>query len=186
MNGTPSPEYLAAYGNAFACAVSSWSESGNPVPTFYNTAQTYAFVCPDGLVFYYTVAGGLFPALSQAEANAAALSYAELLAGQHAICLSGIPTAATMGVPYSAVIEATGESLAVAPTADTWSFVGGMLPPGLTLAHGAFINGQAMITGGQCPLTGTPTLAGNYSFTLRVTDPDGDSMQKTFNILVAI
>lgn len=181
MNTAPSAEYLAAYRNAFACATSSWK----PEATFYNTPQTFGFICSDGLVFYYTVAAGLFPALSQAEADAAALSYAEQLAGQHAICLSGITATANVGVAYLSVIEATGEALAVAPAFDTWTLIDGMLPPGLTLAKGGFINGQAQITGGLCPITGTPTIAGAYSFTIRVTDPEGDSMQKTFYITVS-
>ena len=184
MNRAPSPQQVTANANAFACAVSGWTQQGHPVPTFYNTPQTYTFLCDDGLPFYYTVAAGLFPALSQAEANAQALSYAEQLAGQHAICLSGIETMATLGVPYSSTIEATGESLAVFPAYDTWVLVNGMLPPGLTLAQGRFINGQAQITGGMCPITGTPTIAGSYAFVIRVTDPVGDSMQKTFNISV--
>lgn len=182
----PSPQLLQANANAFACAASSWkTPSGTPVAVVYNTPQTFQFTCPDGLPFFYTVAAGLFPALNQASANAQALSYAELLAGEHAICLSGVNQNAQVGVPYSSVIQATGESLAQFPAADTWALVSGMVPPGLTLDNGGFINGQAQITGGVCPLTGTPTVAGTYSFMLRVTDPVGDTMQKLFTIVVS-
>ena len=185
MNNAPTTQYLTAFSKAFACAVSGWKDpSGNPVPVIYNTAQTYAFMCPDGLVFYYTVAGGLFASTNQANANAQALAYAELLAGEHAICLSSPNPTANVSVPYLSFIQATGEALAKSPATDSWVIVSGMVPPGLTLNHGGFINGQAQITGGMCPITGTPTLAGSYSFMLRVTDPDGDSMQKLFTITV--
>ena len=182
MSQALTPQQITAYQNAFACAVASWK----PETTFYNTTQTYGLMCPDGLMFFYTVAAGLFPATSQAEANAIALSYAEAQAGKHAICISGVNPNATVGVFYDSVIQATGESLAQYPATDVWSLVAGAVPPGLTLANGGFINGQAKLTGGLCPLSGTPTVAGNYSFTLRVTDPVQDSMQKTFNISVAI
>jgi hypothetical protein len=54
----------------------------------------------------------------------------------------------------------------------SWSQVSGQLPPGLTL--------QA--SPGR--VRGTPTTAGDYSFTLRVTDSAGSTAERTFSIHV--
>jgi hypothetical protein len=69
------------------------------------------------------------------------------------MCPSGT---ALVGVPYSSGLVATG---GVAPY--TYSIIGGSLPPGLTLnpANGV--------------ISGTPTLAGSYSFTAQVVDSSG-------------
>jgi hypothetical protein len=179
---TITPEYLQAYRNALTCATATVQPAQI---VFYNRVVSAAFNCPDGLTFYFTVAAATFSAGSQAEADAIALSFAEQMAVHHAVCLSSIPNTASVGVPYSAVIVASGNFLAVAPDADTWQLVNGMLPPGLLLANGRFIGGKALIVGGQCPVSGTPVLVGTYMFTLKVTDPAGDFMQKTFTITVS-
>ncbi len=49
----------------------------------------------------------------------------------------------------------------------TWSLVGGELPPGLTLSESP----------GR--ITGTPTTAGTYTFTVRVTDERGATAERT-------
>jgi hypothetical protein len=51
----------------------------------------------------------------------------------------------------------------------TWTLVGGALPPGLTL----FPNGQ---------LYGTPTATGSFSFTVKVTDPSGQTATQAFSL----
>jgi hypothetical protein len=55
----------------------------------------------------------------------------------------------------------------------TWSLVGGALPPGLEL--------QA--SPGR--ITGTPTTAGTFTFTVRVTDERGAFAERTFSITVS-
>jgi len=60
--------------------------------------------------------------------------------------------AATVGTAYSQTLSATGGT-----TPYTWSRSSGILPPGLTLSSGGV-------------LSGTPTTAGTYSFTIEVTD----------------
>ena len=174
-------QYLQAYSNAFACAVATWQPAA---PVFYNGVQSALVFCPDGSPFYFTVSAGLFPALTQEEADDIAQSYAFEQAEIHAICLSSIPSTAVLGVFYSATIVATGTSLAVAPASDVWALVAGALPPGLTLNNGGFISGMARITGGRCPVIGVPAATGVYSFTIRVMDPVGDLMQKTYTITV--
>ena len=185
MSQTLTPQYLTAYGNALACAVSSWVlPNGQAQQVFYNTIQTAATNCPDGLSFYFTVPAGKFPALSQAEADAIAFSYAQQQAIDHIICLGSIASTGIVGVPYSDTIVADGISLAMPPQFDTWTLVAGALPPGLTLDNGGFSGGMAQITGGRCPINGTPTSDGIYTFTIRVTDPSGDMMQKTYTITI--
>jgi hypothetical protein len=60
--------------------------------------------------------------------------------------------AATVGTAYSQTLAATGGT-----TPYTWSLAAGTLPPGLSLSGGGVLNG-------------TPTTAGSFSFTVRVTD----------------
>jgi hypothetical protein len=55
----------------------------------------------------------------------------------------------------------------------TWSLVAGELPPGLELAESP----------GR--ITGTPTTAGTFTFTVRVTDSTGASAERTLSITVS-
>jgi hypothetical protein len=63
---------------------------------------------------------------------------------------------ATVGTPYGATLTATG---GLPPY--TWSIISGSLPPGLVLDSSGNI-------------TGTPTVAGTYNFTVQVVDPLGN------------
>lgn len=73
----------------------------------------------------------------------------------------------TVGTPYSVVMAATGGTIPY-----TWSDSGG-LPPGLTLNPGTGV------------ISGTPTLAGTYNFTITVTDSVPNSVLKSFTIVVS-
>ena len=73
--------------------------------------------------------------------------------------------AGTVGQPYGAVLSATG---GVMPY--TWAVTAGTLPPGLSLVGDAFF--------------GTPTTAGTYGFTARVTDSRGATASGQFAIAV--
>jgi len=73
--------------------------------------------------------------------------------------------AGTVGAPYGAVLSATG---GVRPY--TWAITSGTLPPGLSLVGDAFF--------------GTPTTAGTYGFTARVTDSRGATASGQFAIAV--
>ena len=53
-----------------------------------------------------------------------------------------------------------------------WTLVGGELPPGLSLSESP----------GR--ITGTPTTAGTFSFTVRVTDDRGAIAERTFTITI--
>ncbi len=55
----------------------------------------------------------------------------------------------------------------------TWSLVSGQLPPGLELSESP----------GR--ITGTPTEAGTFTFTVRVTDSRDATAERTFSITVS-
>jgi hypothetical protein len=74
--------------------------------------------------------------------------------------------AGTVGQPYGAVLTASGGA---APY--VWAITAGTLPPGITRVGDAFF--------------GTPTTAGTYSFTARVTDSRGATANGQFSIAVS-
>lgn len=63
---------------------------------------------------------------------------------------------ATVGSSYSGTLNASG---GIAPY--TWTVISGALPPGLSLSTSGVISG-------------TPTTAGTYNFTVQVIDPLGN------------
>jgi hypothetical protein len=76
-------------------------------------------------------------------------------------------TQATVNVPYIFFVEATGGTGTY-----TWALTGGSLPPGLSFSDQT------------AEITGTPTLLGNYSFTLKVTDQA--SMSDSANLTMTV
>jgi uncharacterized protein (TIGR03437 family) len=76
-------------------------------------------------------------------------------------------TAGKVNVAYSQTLAATGGT----PPYSNWTVSGGTLPPGLTLSAAG-------------TLTGTPTLAGSYSFTVGVTDKAGNSATASFSLTI--
>jgi hypothetical protein len=54
----------------------------------------------------------------------------------------------------------------------TWTLAGGVLPPGVTL----FSNGQ---------LFGTPTATGTFTFTVKVTDTNGQAATQAFSLIIS-
>ena len=72
-----------------------------------------------------------------------------------------------VGIAYSRTLAATGGTPPF-----TWSISAGALPPGLTLAPATGV------------LSGTPTTAGTYSFTIKVTDSIGGTGTKAFSITI--
>ncbi|RKY15907.1 MAG: hypothetical protein DRP63_06310 [Planctomycetota bacterium] len=74
---------------------------------------------------------------------------------------------AVVGTPYSTHLKATGGS-----SPYTWSVTNGSLPPGLSLDSSSGL------------VSGTPTNAGVYAFTVAVTDKRSKSASKSFTIIV--
>ena len=71
-----------------------------------------------------------------------------------------------VSLPFDATLTATGGT-----STYTWALASGALPPGLTLANGA--------------ISGTPTTAGVYPFTVSVTDTEGRVASFASRILIA-
>lgn len=140
-----------------------------------NTPQNCCAICPDGTSFCFTVPACTFVGKTVAEANAIAHSYACKQAGIFLLCIAGSPPSACAGQSYSGVLFATGGVF----QNFNWTIVSGSLPPGLT--------GQATADTSSFVISGTPTQAGNFTFTVRVDDvsekgSSGAFSQKTFTI----
>jgi hypothetical protein len=81
---------------------------------------------------------------------------------------SGALTPGTLGVQYSQSLNATGGVLPYA-----WVITAGAIPNGLTLTSAGI-------------LSGTPTVAGTFSFTVRVTDSSGPAQTATKSLSLTI
>jgi hypothetical protein len=156
-----------------ACADGTWS-GGRGVPNFLNDSVNCVSLCPDGIPFNFTIPAGSILALSLAQANAIAGSFACTNAALRKICLSSLSvTEACANSKYSGTITASG-GLA-SPFANTWVIVAGSLPAGLSFPG---VAGRTLV------ISGTPTVGGNYPFTMRITAPNGDFMQKQFSLCI--
>ncbi len=148
-----------------------WKDpGGNPDKVFFNTAQHCDIVCPDGLPFRFSVAGGQFGGLSQAEADQCAQSVACLEGQAERMCMNEIQSVTCVNEFYFDVIDTDGGAPPI-----VFRIVAGSLPPGLTFAQtDAF----------SVDISGTPTVPGNYTFTVRAVDRFGLFMNKTYHISV--
>lgn len=170
------------------------TRGSTPYNAVGNEPQTQSALCPDGNPFPHTVAAGTFvvagaftPA-GQAQAllaaNAQARSYALRQAQLLKVCLGNILTLTCLNQFYTTTLTATGQNVSGSNpqpfnnSADFWEITSGMVPPGMTF-HG----GQ--VFGGSVVINGTPTMAGTFLFTVRITDTAGGQMSKDFQITVA-
>lgn len=142
---------------------------------FMNTEQTCSVACGDGTTFdFITPAGLILSIYSQAEADEKARNYACQQANVQKICLDQVfPSFACQNTFYEGTIVVTGEGL---EDVNSWTLVGGSLPPGLTF-HGGEIEG------GEAFIDGTPTTIGVYTFTVQVDSANGVT-DKTMTITV--
>lgn len=133
---------------------------------FYNRDATCSIPCPDGTVFFYTVAAGTFAALTQAIADQEALDYACQQVALRQVCIGNFSTCACVGSSFLARVPITG---GIPPI--TFSVFSGFLPGGLSLSS----------TG---TISGTPTTAGVFDFQIRARSIDGGFVIKPFQISV--
>ena len=85
------------------------------------------------------------------------------------LTLGNLPTTGTVSVPYSGTIAVTGGT----GTGQVFTLASGTLPAGLTLAS----NGS---------VSGTPTTAGTYTFTVQAVDSGGNTGVRTYTVTIGV
>jgi Putative Ig domain len=90
--------------------------------------------------------------------------------GSIAITTTTLPNG-TAGTAYSAVVKASGGC-----TPYKWTISSGAIPPGITA--------KASSTTTSLNFSGTPTTAGTYSFTVKVTGCGGGTSQVAYNVVI--
>lgn len=169
---------LCAANAAVACLSDEWPDTiidGGVTTTvprtiYYSFPQYCAFTCPDGTEFRFTTSAGLFTTLDNQETcDAAAYSYACSQVLKNYVCLGSLSiTRACLDASYYATVSSISVHSPI-----TWT-VTGDLPPGLALTYDTT----------NAIIAGTPTVAGDYSFTLIATDTLGNTMQKVYSISI--
>ncbi|MGJ5816095.1 beta strand repeat-containing protein [Paludibaculum fermentans] len=165
-NPLPSGSIGTAYSQALAVSGGSgpytWSQAGGTLPTGLT-------LLPVGVVNGTPTANGTYNFVARVTDSSGAFtlqSFNVTVGSSLAFTTSSpLPNAPT-GVAYSQTLAVSGGN---APY--TFSVSGGSMPQGLTLA-----------TGGV--LSGTPTTAGTYAFTVLVTDVTGLTTTKDFSLTV--
>ena len=141
----------------------TWSVSGLPASLFLNPATGVI----SGLV---QVAGTYSIAVTLQDASRATVNAVFPLVIASPPPPQITPTAnlpvGTVGVPYSGTLGATGGNGQF-----SFSLAGGSLPDGLTLSQAGTV-------------TGTPTIPGQFSFTVAVADSAGGAGSSAFTILI--
>lgn len=139
--------------------------------TFGNDPQDCESNCPDGNIFAFQVPVDTILAMTQAEADASALSLACNQAALKRICLGELtPAGACVDALYDGQVEISGLNPPY-----TITVTAGALPPGLVMVQDpntAFISG-------------IPTVTGAHIFTLRAQDAAGNFNEKTFTLNIA-
>lgn len=141
------------------------------VDVFGNTVQTCSSLCPDGLLFTFTVKEDQFFALSQLQADNMAHSFACKNLAINQVCMGSlIPSECCVNQSYTANIAATGTF-----TPFQFSLVSGSIPPGMSFTQVSAAAGK---------LSGTPSTAGTFQFSIQATDSHGNFMRKAYTLNV--
>lgn len=142
-----------------------------PPTLFFNSSQEESVECPDGSLYSFTVPAGTFSASTQAGADARAAAYALEKAIEQVICIGELTNpGACVGTLYTGIVGLTNPSESILFV----SLDEGVLPPGTTLEF----------TQQSFTVTGIPTTIGQYDFTIRVDDVNGNTILKSFSIFV--
>ncbi|MBX3475101.1 MAG: putative Ig domain-containing protein [Planctomycetes bacterium] len=169
--GTPYSQIIEAYGGVQSGF--SWTISAGTLPPGLNLSPTGT---PQTTLAGTPTTIGVYTFEVRVEDSAAAWTSRQWqitilpTPGTLAILTASVPDAA-LAAPYSAIITATGGI----GSNFSWSVISGSLPPGLSLAGGT----------PSATLSGTPTAAGNFAFTLRVMDPSLNTDQRAFSMSVS-
>jgi hypothetical protein len=140
------------------------------VPGGSNEEQECTVTCNVDGTYTFTVAAGVFVAATQAEANAIAASYACNQAYATKLCMANITNEVLCaGDEFDETVTILGEERNL-----VFQIVAGELPSGVELI------GQNM----AFQLFGIPDTAGQYSFTVRATDDDGNYADKEYSMVI--
>lgn len=131
-----------------------------PPALFFNVPQSCQVICPNGNVFTAYVGAAWTLGFTQAAANAAAHTYACLQATNNRACLGTFVAEACLDTAFNERIRLSSPSGATA----IYAITSGALPDGLTLSG----NG-----GTYAIISGTPTVAGSFTFTITATTANG-------------
>lgn len=134
---------------------------------YLSSARTGQSACTNGDTYNFTLAAGMFMALSQSTANQLAKNDADKRAVRQRFCVNA-PSSRCKGVATTVNIDAT------ARVPVTFVLVSGSYPTGLTATQ----------IGGRLQLSGTPTVSGAATFTIKVTDTYGGYVQKAITIYI--
>lgn len=126
---------------------------------FGNAAQKCSVPCPTGGTFTLTSPASQFFRTSVSAANAAAQSEACNQAALQRACLGDIALTCCVGTAFADLILVSPNSTV------TWTLTG-TIPPGLSFDAGL--------------ITGVPTTAGDYNFTVRATLVNGNYVERSY------
>ncbi len=137
-------------------------------PLIGNDPQGCTVYCPDGLPFGYTVPANIYIGTSKTDLNEQARQFACREAAVFRLCLRNIPRCTCINQFYSATITAS-------TTFNVhWSIDNGTLPPGLSMTSDS----------DSATISGTPTVNGTYTFSVRAVTAFGTYMIKPYTIVV--
>jgi CSLREA domain-containing protein len=160
-NGTVDVSYSVTLGASGGTPPYTWSLASGSLP------PGLILDPPTGVISGTPTTAGAFNFTVQVADNSSAIATKEFTLTIQAppliiITASPLPTG-TIGVPYSVTLEAIGGTPPY-----VWSLAAGALPPGLSLDS---------VTG---IISGTPTTAGTFGFTVQVTDSSAVVATKQF------
>lgn len=179
---------LCAARQAVLCTASNWPTStpnpnydpndpsgGPPVnrtarEVFGNAQQNCEYECPDGTINQATIPAGDIYASSQSQANAQAAILCQQKVRANAICLSDLSDSnCCFGQSFSGRIIATATSTVL------FDIISGSLPDGIT---------SSQEEGDSFSISGTPTVGGDFPFTVRARKANGAEAFKSYTISV--
>ena len=174
-NGTVSKAYSAVINASNGCTPYKWTIASGALPagvtarpstttTSLNLTGTPATAATYSFTVKVTGCGGNTSQMAYKVVIQAATS------GTLAITTTSLPNG-TVGTVYSAIIKASGGC-----TPYQWSIASGALPSGVTA--------KASSTTTSLNLTGTPTTAATFSFTVKVTSCNGSISQMAYKVVI--
>jgi hypothetical protein len=159
---TPFDAALQALANAISCA--------GPQKTVFNNPKVCKVPGPNGSFRYYTIPGGTIVAANQLTADQQAAALACHFAAQNPLQLTQTLANGCNNQAYAAQIRASGGT---APY--IFMIQSGFLPAGLIFEQNDVASAL---------ISGTPTQAGNFPFTVLISDSNGLQFAQTYALVV--